>query len=330
PSWASGGAAVTTGAALISAALAGAGGAAAPAGAAMTVDSRHSTNWLSSLVLTSARVPRPNWATRPVMARSVTTDTAVPSPSAVRVAVMVALALPCPRVSRPSARRTAVWLSTSRLWNVALPLYWAVIGPTLTFTTPRYSSPSTSWSWAPGRHGAMRSTSVSTAHASATGRPTRNVLVSSIARDPPGCRRPPVLLGTLPLSPGRVVRASARAHPRRPRREADPTRWRPGERGCAGDPRRWRRRSETHMRRRRPTTPPERRAADRPGPPPRHRGRVHAPSPRPFAATWPGRPPTPGWGRRRRRGGRGRRGRPRRSPRSRRRGRPPTPRPRPT
>ena len=43
--------------------------------------SRHSTNWSSSLALTSASTPRPNWATLPVTVRSVTTVTAVPSPS---------------------------------------------------------------------------------------------------------------------------------------------------------------------------------------------------------------------------------------------------------
>ena len=48
-------------------------------------------------------------------------------------------------------------------------MYWAVIGPTLTLTTPRYSSPSTSCSWAPGSIGAIRSTSVRTFHASGTG-----------------------------------------------------------------------------------------------------------------------------------------------------------------
>src|SRR4029453_19338349 len=42
--------------------------------------SRQSTNWPSSLPDTSARTPRPNWATRPVMVRSVTTATSVPSP----------------------------------------------------------------------------------------------------------------------------------------------------------------------------------------------------------------------------------------------------------
>src|SRR5581483_8437841 len=65
-----------------------------------TFASRHSTNWSSSLALTSASTPRPNWATLPVTVRSVTTLTRVPSPSGVSVAVMVALALPWPRVSR--------------------------------------------------------------------------------------------------------------------------------------------------------------------------------------------------------------------------------------
>jgi hypothetical protein len=67
----------------------------------------------------------------------VTTLTAVPSPSAVIVAVIVALALPCPRVSRPSACSTILPPASSCSTNVAVPLYWAVIGPTLTLTTPR-------------------------------------------------------------------------------------------------------------------------------------------------------------------------------------------------
>ena len=36
---------------------------------ASTVDSRQSTNWSSSLALTSASTPRPNCATRPVTVR---------------------------------------------------------------------------------------------------------------------------------------------------------------------------------------------------------------------------------------------------------------------
>src|SRR5262249_26111497 len=56
----------------------------------------------------------------------------------------------------------------------AAPLYCAVMGPTLTLTMPRYSSPSISWSCAPGMQGAMRSTSSSTFQASSTGTATRN------------------------------------------------------------------------------------------------------------------------------------------------------------
>ncbi len=49
---------------------------------------------------------------------------------------MVALALPWPRVSRPDASSTALWSTSSFSMKVALPLYWAVMGPTLTFTMP--------------------------------------------------------------------------------------------------------------------------------------------------------------------------------------------------
>jgi hypothetical protein len=117
------------------------------------------------LALTSAITPRPIWATLPVIVRSVSTFTFVPLPAAVSVAVIVADALPCPRVSRPSALSTATCAASSLDSMRAVPLYCAVIGPTFTFTLPRYSSPSTSVSWAPGMHGAMRSRSVSTAHA---------------------------------------------------------------------------------------------------------------------------------------------------------------------
>ena len=69
-----------------------------------------STNWPSSFVLTSARAPRPNWATLPVMVRSVVTVTFVSvSPCGSSWAVMSAEALPLPAVSRPSALRTALW-----------------------------------------------------------------------------------------------------------------------------------------------------------------------------------------------------------------------------
>src|SRR5207237_5115624 len=79
---------------------AGASSAVEPGAAASAADdpstffSRHDTNCPSSFVLTSAITPRPNWAARPVIARSVTTVTRVPLPSDTRVAVTVALALP--------------------------------------------------------------------------------------------------------------------------------------------------------------------------------------------------------------------------------------------
>ena len=94
--------------------------------------------------------------------------------------MIVADALPCPRVSRPLPLITATCAASSRDSNCAAPLYCAVIGPTFTFTTPRNSSPAISWSCAPGRHGAMRSMSMSTRHVSSTGRSTRNESLISI------------------------------------------------------------------------------------------------------------------------------------------------------
>ena len=153
-----------------------------------TVVSRLWTNWSSSLPDTSARTPRPNWATLPVMARSVKTETFVPVPLGARVAVMVAEALPCPRVSLPSAFSTARWFSASLSEKRTTPLYEAVIGPTLTLTRPRYSSPSTSVNCAPGMQGAIRSRSVSTAHASSMGTATSNSFVNSTWQGPLVCR----------------------------------------------------------------------------------------------------------------------------------------------
>ena len=51
-------------------------------------------------------------------------------------AVTVAEAFPCPRTSRPAAFSTARWAASSFSTNDAVPLYWAVIGPTLTLTSP--------------------------------------------------------------------------------------------------------------------------------------------------------------------------------------------------
>ena len=48
---------------------------------------------------------------------------------------------------------TSRWFAASTSASRAVPLYCAVIGPTFTLTMPRYSSPSTSCSCAPGRHG---------------------------------------------------------------------------------------------------------------------------------------------------------------------------------
>ena len=52
-------------------------------------------------------------------------------------AVISAAALPRPPVSRPSALSTARYASSSRSMNVACPLNWGEIEPSLTLTTPR-------------------------------------------------------------------------------------------------------------------------------------------------------------------------------------------------
>ncbi len=138
--------------------------------------SRHCTNWPSSLPDTSCMTPRPNWATLPVTVRSVAIFTSVcPPPWSDRSAVTVALALPWPRVSRPDAFSTMRRAASSAVSMVAAPLYCAVIGPTFTFTMPRYSSPSISCSSAPGMQGAIRSTSSRNFQASSMGSATRKV-----------------------------------------------------------------------------------------------------------------------------------------------------------
>ena len=56
--------------------------------------SRHSANWLMSLVATSCWTPRPNWAALQVRCMSVSTRTFVPPSSSLNVEVMVAEAVP--------------------------------------------------------------------------------------------------------------------------------------------------------------------------------------------------------------------------------------------
>ena len=83
----------------------------------------------------------------------------------------------CPaRACRGPTRRSRCGGSPRRPRpGVAVPLYCAVIGPTFTFTMPRYSSPSTSCSCAPGRHGAMPSMSSITFHVASIGVLTRKL-----------------------------------------------------------------------------------------------------------------------------------------------------------
>ena len=142
--------------------------------------------------------PRPNCATLPVIDRSVSiVDRRCRRRRRASVTVIVAVGVALParvaarRVDHDPARRPR---RPRRC--VAVPLYCAVIGPTLTFTMPRYSSPSTSWSCAPGMHGAMRSMSSSTCHVSSTGTSTRN------------CRRSPSV-SDLPSSRSSVRRSSS-------------------------------------------------------------------------------------------------------------------------
>ena len=90
---------------------------------------------------------------------------------------MVALALPWPGCRAVGGQHGAAG-GLVALDEGGLALVLRGDGPTFTLDDPRYSSPSTSWSWAPGRHGAMRSRSVSTRHAWSIGAATPNSLGS--------------------------------------------------------------------------------------------------------------------------------------------------------
>ena len=70
---------------------------------------------------TSVITPRPNWAGRPVMFRSVSTLTRVELPSSCSCAVTMAAAVPLPRWSLPRASMTALWVASSFSTKEAFP-----------------------------------------------------------------------------------------------------------------------------------------------------------------------------------------------------------------
>ena len=120
--------------------------------------------------------------------RSVVTSTRVrDSSSAVRTRETFACAVPVPRFSFPVPLITAVWRDSSLLRNEAVPPYTIDTGPSLTFTLPLKSSPSTDSRVAPGMHGAIASTSRSVCHAVSASEGTVNEFSS--------CIRPPLLRG---------------------------------------------------------------------------------------------------------------------------------------
>ncbi len=100
----------------------GPGEPAAAAGSASSWAASFSENCPSSLLPTSVITPRPNWAGRPVMVRSVTTSTRVPEPSGTRTAVTTDAAVPLPRWSLPRDSITARWAASS--FSVIAPLPW--------------------------------------------------------------------------------------------------------------------------------------------------------------------------------------------------------------
>ena len=147
-----------------------------------------------SLALTSCITPRPNEAAGPVTRRSVSTVTRVPASSAGSIVeVIVAVAVPWPRLSRALALITARRADSSASSMRIVPWKLEVIGPSLTFIVPRYSSPSPASIEAPGRHGAMRATSSSTAHTSSSEAGTTSSLVS-LMTPPRGSTETPALV----------------------------------------------------------------------------------------------------------------------------------------
>ncbi len=89
-------------------------------GSASSIVFRLPANCAISFLDTSPMMPRPNWATLPVMCRSVVTTTRVDVGDRLSAcAAISAEALPRPPVSRPSALRVAVWAASSRSMNEA-------------------------------------------------------------------------------------------------------------------------------------------------------------------------------------------------------------------
>jgi hypothetical protein len=84
----------------------GSSGVVRPVSSAANLASRLVTNWARSLPDTSLIMPLPNWASFPLIFRSVSTLTLVLSPSATSTAVIRADALPADRASRPFASIT--------------------------------------------------------------------------------------------------------------------------------------------------------------------------------------------------------------------------------
>jgi hypothetical protein len=141
---------------------------------------RQTANWPINFPLTSASMPRPNCAGRPVTFSSVTTSTRVPPSVSCNVLVTVAAAVPALWLSCPDASITTRRAASSRSTNRPEPRYVRFTGPSLTRTVPANSSPEYVVSVAPGMHGATRSTSSSTRHAWSTGTGTPKLCSSRI------------------------------------------------------------------------------------------------------------------------------------------------------
>ena len=159
-------------------------------GAAILV-ARQLANWSMIRPPTSCSTPRPNCAGRPVTLRSVSTTTLVSlSPVGSSRACTVAPAVPLPRLSVPFASSTTRRAASSRWRKRPLPEYCSDTGPSFTFTVPEKPSASTPVSVAPGKQGAIPSTSSSVDQARSTGAGTVNVCWSSTSnlRESGGCR----------------------------------------------------------------------------------------------------------------------------------------------
>ena len=100
----------------------GASGSAGAPGSASRVERQVAKSRSRRFETSCIMPPRPNWASRPVMLKSVTASTRVPPSCSLSVLTIVALAPPCPRLSVPRAFSVARWAASSASSILIVPL----------------------------------------------------------------------------------------------------------------------------------------------------------------------------------------------------------------